>query len=68
LQQQHNKSFNLSSPALRGGRHNGAVKRAPQVNSNPLCCKFRFVSWCEPSKRKMWEIGFAAILALEKGI
>jgi hypothetical protein len=36
LQQQHNKSFNLTSPALRGGRHSGAVKRAPQVNSNPL--------------------------------
>jgi len=38
LQQQHNKSFNLTSPALRGGRHSGAVKRAPQVNSNPLGC------------------------------
>jgi hypothetical protein len=33
---QPNKSFNLTSPALRGGRHSGAVKRAPQVNSNPL--------------------------------
>ena len=31
-----NKSFNLTSPALRGERRSGAVKRAPQVNSNPL--------------------------------
>jgi hypothetical protein len=34
--EQANTSFNLTSPALRGGRHSGAVKRAPQVNSSPL--------------------------------
>ena len=33
-----NKSFNLTPPALRGVRRSGAVKRAPQVNSNPLAC------------------------------
>ena len=52
LQQQHNKSFNLTSPALRGERRSGAVKRAPQVNSNPLCCKHRSRSWCELSTKK----------------
>ena len=33
---QPNKSLNLTSPALRGERRNGAVKRAPQVSSSPL--------------------------------
>jgi hypothetical protein len=62
LSQQHNKSFNLTSPALRGERRSGAVKRAPQVNSNPLCCKHRPRSWCELSTKKKWVFGFAAIL------
>jgi hypothetical protein len=38
LAEQANRSFNLTSPALRGERRSGAVKRAPQVNSNPLAC------------------------------
>ena len=49
---QPNKSLNLTSPALRGGQRSGAVKRAPQVSSSPLCCKSRFVGWLEPSKEK----------------
>ena len=60
---QPNKSLNLTSPALRGGQRSGAVKRAPQVSSSPLCCKSTFVSWFELSKRNKWEMGFAAILA-----
>ena len=34
--EQANKSLNLTSPALRGERRSGAMKRAPQVSSSPL--------------------------------
>jgi len=65
LSQQHNKSFNLTSPALRGERRSGAVKRAPQVNSNPLCVKHRPRSWCELSTKKKWSIWLRRDLAWE---
>ena len=55
-----NKSFNLTPPALRGVRRSGAVKRAPQVNSNPLGCLTMDVGKREVRHR--CAVGFLSIL------